>query len=84
MILNPNIFTIESIIFLSKYTQSKIKTINLIRLLLHLYKESRKCGSHFGELDPAYFIPLPAGVPVQHVKPESRLKYQSPKREKCF
>jgi len=28
-------------------------------------------------LGPAYLIPLPAGVPVQHVKPESRLKCQS-------
>lgn len=35
------------------------------------------CGEPVDMLDTAYFIPVPAGVPVQHVKPESRLKCQS-------
>lgn len=50
-----------------------IKTINLIILLfLHFYKESTMCGSFLTQLISF----LSPGVPMLHVKPESRLKCQ--------
>lgn len=57
-----------------------IKTINLISLLLlHFYKESTMCGSFLTQLISF----LSPGVPMLHMKPESRLKCQ-PQRGKML